>query len=183
MDWRSKAEAIFNKHGYSQVRPFMTVDFGRVQSVEAVSVIALEAESHALITRIRADLPAYLVAFIGTTRWLGKQKEKGVEIVIGQASNQFDIVRLAQTDAANYDMMNEDIISKLQAYDDQYGIDVLAAETEGLTFRLKRKLDDSERRGFATDFAEFCPDIVGYYGEDDFAELLISTREIICWWD
>lgn len=55
-----------------------------------------------------------LVTFIGTTHWLVVESYDGVEIVIDSGNSQFDILRLAQSDAMNYSKNTEELIEKLQ---------------------------------------------------------------------
>ena len=135
------------------------------------------------LAMIRNELPAGYVAFMGTTSWLGEDRKSGIELVIGPGSCQFDILRHARTDACNYELQTEDIIRKLQDYDEQFGIDIFHAESDLVEFDLKTEPPDPET--LAEDLYEFCPDLIdqGVGDLNDLAEELIHTRRISLWWD
>ena len=63
---------------------------------------------------------------------------EGVEVVVGPGKRQFDILRIAASDAANYDMETEDLIKVLEKWDRLYGIDIVAAETDTIQLTLNR---------------------------------------------
>ena len=59
--------------------------------------------------------------------------KKGVpysEVVISKVDSWKDILRLAESNAINFDMETEDLIDKLEEYDDNFGISILQAETD-----------------------------------------------------
>lgn len=183
MDWRSEAEKIFKKHGYSDIRPFMTIHSGASQSPQAVSILVHETKDKIVVKRIRPDLPTGLIAFAGAKHWSDNVEESKIEIVIAPGANQFDILRLAQTSAPNYNLDTEDIIRHLQALDEKYGINILNAEADNLILYFGRGLSAAEIKTFMQDFDRLCPDVVGYYGEEDLTELLEGDNPINCWWD
>src|SRR6185436_17205022 len=98
-----------------------------------------------------------LVAFIGTRRSLAKPKANGVQVVVGCGATQFDILRIAASDAVNCDMGTEDLIKQLQSWDASFGVDIFQAETDTIQLRLKSM--PSDLGAFAQQVYEFCPDI------------------------
>src|SRR5687767_14076590 len=99
-----------------KVRRYSTFDFGRERDTNSVSIIVRQERAERLLAEVRAALPSGLVAFIGTTRWYGDEKHNGVELVVSPGQSQFDILRVARSDAVNYNLATEDMNKKLQLF-------------------------------------------------------------------
>ena len=127
---------LLRKHTKSGVRRFSTHDFGRAQDVRSISSVVGESAVETALSSLRSALPAGYVAFIGTTQWLGDEKHEGIEIVVGPGRDQFDILRLADSDAVNYDMTTESLVKELRKYHRVDPIDIFQAETDTIRFRL-----------------------------------------------
>jgi hypothetical protein len=82
-----------------KARPYSTFDFGREKDSSCLSVVVSEDRARPLVFDIRKQLPSGCQAFIGTTRWFGDERHEGAEIAVGKGDSQFDIVRLARSDA------------------------------------------------------------------------------------
>jgi hypothetical protein len=166
------------------LRPHSTQDFGREPYAEARSVVVPKTRSREVLEEMRRELGPSLIAFIGTTRWLGDERhDEAEEIVVAKGDSQFDILRVAQSDAVNYGKETEDLIRKLTEYDRAYGIDIFHAETDTIEFRLTRLPDDLRR--FSRDLYEFCPDIVdqGVETVEALEQEIRRTGEVYLWWD
>ncbi len=166
------------------VRAFFTIDFGREQNSNCVSALVPEQRSLELLSQLRESLEPGCVAFIGTTRSLAENRYPGlVELVVGLGESQFDILRLAATDAVNYNMLTEDIIEKLLDIDRRYGIDIFQAETDTIVFGLRTSPEDMT--AFAEEIYDFCPDIVdqGVGTVDALADGIDMGRCVSLWWD
>ena len=139
--------------------------------------------AEAFLKSIRGQLPAGYVAFVGTTNNLNDPKVKGAEIVLAPGQDQFDIIRLAATDAVNYDKTTYQIIEELKQWDAQVGIDIWQAETD--TVQLKLKSLPKDFPNFSQKVYDFCPDIVDQ-GVGDIESLqaaIKQERAIFLWWD
>lgn len=165
-------------------RPFMTYDFGRARDSRAISVVVEESKAPGLVTQLRPRMPAGWLVFAGTDRWLGEEDHGDqVELVMAPGDDQFDILRLARSNAVNYDMMTEDLIRKLTAYDSAVGLEIFQANTDTVVARLKTLPPDLAR--FANDVYEFCPDVVDQ-GTGSVEALQAELREsqlLYLWWD
>ena len=165
-------------------RNYSTRDFGREWNPDARSVVVPKARSRQVLQRIRSELDPKLVAFIGTTRWLGDENHAdGEEIVVAKANSQFDVLRVAQSDAVNFGMVTEDLIKKLTEYDRTYGIEIFHAETDTIEFRFSKLPGDMPR--FCKDLYKFCPDIVdqGIGTLEALENEIRKTQEVFLWWD
>lgn len=176
---RSLAERVSGE----PVRNYMTYDFGRARNSEAISVIASEGEALDLVAAIRAELVAGYSAFSGTDLWLGDEVHPGeVEVVVAPIATKWDILRLARTDPANYDMETEDVINWLSARDSSLQIDILQANTDTIFATLGAVPADLD--SFLEELYEFCPDIVDQgTGSVEGLREMIDARVLYLWWD
>ncbi|HEX7379167.1 MAG TPA: DUF4253 domain-containing protein [Pirellulales bacterium] len=120
---------------------------------------------------------------MGCTRSLADGAEEGSEVVVAPGDNQFDILRVAQSDAVNYDMDTECLVRKLQEYDRNYGIDIFHAETDTIEFRLRSV--PADLMAFCDDLYEFCPDTVdqGVGSVEALASEIARHGSVYLWWD
>lgn len=178
-----EAGKALEKLAGSPPRSYMTFDFGRRKYPQAQSILVGEELAREWVDALQERLDGELVVFIGTTRWLGDEPEQGVEVVVAKGETPFDILRLAQTDAANYDLSTEDIVTKLKELDRRYGIRLYAAQTDSVGFELLRQPTNPE--SFAEELYAFCPDLVdqGVGSVEHLAAYLKDHRDLHLWWD
>jgi hypothetical protein len=165
------------------VRPYATRDFGRDQNTDARSVVVAEDQAPLLLANVRSEIGPGLIAFIGCTRSLAEPSDIGSEVVVAPGNSQFDILRVAQSDAVNYDMGTEDLIRKLEQYHSQYGIEIFHAETDTIEFRFLTM--PSDLAAFCGDLYRFCPDIVdqGTGSVHALEKEIAKTGTVFLWWD
>lgn len=167
------------------VRPFATRDFGRDRNAEARSVVVAASDAPRIVEQLRTQIGPGLLAFIGCTNSLAEGAEEGSEVVVAVGSSQFDILRVAQSDAVNYDMDTEDLVRKLEQYDREYGINIFHAETDTIEFKFKKM--PADLHSFCKDLYSFCPDIVdqGVGTVEELEKALAEDRSghIFLWWD
>ncbi len=165
------------------VRPYSTRDFGRENYPAARSVVVPDAVARSLVRTLRDELSEGLVAFLGCDRSLADNAAEGTELVVGLGESQFDILRIAASDAVNYGMETDDLVRKLQQYDTDFGIDIFHAETDTIEFDLKSMPGDL--RAFCDDLYEFCPDIVdqGAGSIEALEKEIAERRAVFLWWD
>lgn len=182
-NWHNEATQLLTQFSSSSVRMYSTFDFGRQKNFGCISIIVPHNTANAILLNIRKNLQPGLIAFTGTTQWLGDEKHDGVELVIGTGDSQFDILRIAQSDAANYGMDTKDLIEKLQQYDRDFGINIVHAQTDTVGFEILNM--PSNLLTFAEDIYKFCPDIVnqGCGSISNLIEIIDVTGQILLWWD
>ena len=178
-----EAGAYLAKVTGKSLRPYSTQDFGREEFSEARSVLVDEPQAEPLLEKLRNRLGQGLVAFIGTRTSHAKPRPKGVELVVGRGTSQFDILRIAASDAANFGKKTEDLIKQIQAWDTAYGVNIFQAETDTIQLRLTKIPADLKK--FAEEVYEFCPDIVdqGVGSVDRLAKDIGTTGKLLLWWD
>ena len=179
----SSAVAILEKEAGQKSRTFSTRDFGRDRFNGPHSVLVSDDRAEPLLWKIRRQTPPGIVAFIGTQRSLAEPPVEGTELVIAAAKSQFDILRIAASDAVNYGKETEDLVRILQSWDERYGIDIYAAQTDRIQLKLKSLPKDM--KAFANEVYEFCPDIVdqGVGDVEKLAAEIAATKTIYLWWD
>ena len=74
-----------------------------------------------------------------------------------KSGDQFDILRIENTSAAEHYLDNEDMIRTLQDWDQKYGLEIVAADYD--TIELQLRLVPVDALSFARQVYEFCPDI------------------------
>ncbi len=177
------ASARLSQLSGKSLRPFATRDFGRERNPAARSVVVSEDNAEDLVVDLRRELAPGLLAFVGCTHSLADPPDQGSEVVVALGENQFDILRVAQSDAVNFDMDTEDLVRKLQEYDSKYGIYIFHAETDTIEFRFQTLPKDLT--GFCKDLYKFCPDIVdqGTGTVEKLEEEIARTGTVFLWWD
>jgi hypothetical protein len=177
-----QVEDVLAKASGATVRPYSTFDFGRERDPGCLSVVVPKGAAEPLVFALRPLLPAGWVAFVGTTYWLGDEKHDGSEVVAGPGDTQFDILRLARTDACNYDLTTDDLIRRLERYHADHGVNIVHAESDTIELDLLRL--PSNAAALAEDLYEFCPDIVdqGVGTVEELAESIEATGRVYLWW-
>ena len=105
-----RIQKILQESTRQPARPYSTFDFGRERDSDCVSTVVPEGQARQLVYAVRQRLPPGFVAFVGTTHWLGEETHRGsAEIVVGRGGSQFDILRLARSDAVSFDMDTDDL--------------------------------------------------------------------------
>lgn len=165
------------------VRAYSSCEFGRERDTRNISVIVGEHEAEELLRRVPTGLGPGLVAYVGTSRWLGDEQPGGVELVVGRGQSQFDILRLARSAALNYDLETEQVIPRFQELHRRFGIDIWRAETDTVVIRFDSLPADV--RGLAAELYEFCPDIVdqGCGSVNALTEGIEANKAVPLWWD
>lgn len=165
------------------VRAFSTRDFGRDRYKKARSVLVPAEHVEALLGKVRKELGPGLIAFIGTQNSLADPQPEGVELVVAEGKTQFDILRVAASDAVNFGMQTEDLIPVLQKWDAEFGIDIFQAGTDTIQLRLTSLPSDLKK--FADEVYEFCPDIVdqGVGSVEELRQEIAKSHQLFLWWD
>jgi hypothetical protein len=175
------AEEVLHDVTGKPVRPFSTRNFGCQQYSGACSVLVGRAESEWLLERVRKRLPEGWLAFIGTMNGFANPRPEGVELVAAPGTSPLDIVRVAASNGINYGLRNDDIIRELEAWHQEFGIDIWQAETDSIQLRFKTPPDPS----FALRLFRFCPDLFELEEESApaVAKQIAKTGGVALWWD
>jgi hypothetical protein len=99
-----------------------------------------------------------------------------------KGTDQFDILRVMQTNGENDDLSHEEIIEQLREWEQQYPFEIIGAENDWVELELKTVPKDL--MSFAEDVYDFCPDAVdeGAGTVKELANQLKATRRLLLWW-
>lgn len=177
---RAEVDALMLQLTGGELKSYATFDFGRARDESVSMVLVPERDALSLQFKLAKALPAGWRCYVGSTRWLGEEKHDGMaELVAINSTSQFDCLRVARTDAINHDMETEDVIRKLEDFHQRFGIRIVAAETDAVSFQLLRMPEDVE--AFAAELLDFCMDL-----EDVSLIMPMLTapgRLVSLWWD
>ena len=98
------------------------------------------------------------------------------DVVVAPTDNQYDILRIEDTNGANYGLQTDDLIDALKMIDSRFGIDILNAGFDFMKFRLSKVPTGKEAEEFLHVLYELCPDLEGE--GDPLGEDVIQL-----WWD
>jgi len=110
-------------------------------------------------------------------------KNNSSKVGVIKGTNELDILRYRRTDGVNYGHENEDIISKISEWNNQFGLTVLGCGRDWLELEFKKLPTDLE--AFSHEVYEFCPDSVeqGVGEVENLEPLIIEMNGIWLWWD
>ena len=93
------------------------------------------------------------------------------------------IVRLKQTNGCNYDIYPEDVITRLEDWNQRFGIEVTGADVDWVEAAFKQAPPDMN--AFANEVYEFCPDVVeqGTETVEALAAEMTASGRVFLWWD
>ncbi len=105
------------------------------------------------------------------------------KIGILKGTDQYEILRLMQTNGNSYDITNDDIIEKLREWEKCYPFDIIGANYEWVEIEFKTLPRDLN--AFADEVGEFCPDALeeGATGTEELVKDLKKTKKLLLWWE
>lgn len=124
------------------------------------------------------------IALLGYGVYLAEQnfgfEPDRMAIVVGD--DPYDFLRLVRIDGINYDLEHEDVVERLRAWDQRYGLEYTGA---GLDWVSAGFTTLPEWDQFAVEVYAFCPDVVDQGTEtvEALARELRRSRSLYCWWD
>lgn len=107
------------------------------------------------------------------------------EIGIIKGIDQFDILKIRQTNGDNYDISNEEVVAKLREWHQRYPLTIIGADFDWVEANFKVFPQNKELKAFAEEVYKFCPDIVdqGSGSIDGLIEDMKETKKLYLWWD
>jgi hypothetical protein len=111
----------------------------------------------------------------------GENGKKLIGVIKG--TDDLDILRYRRTDGINYDLVNEDIVSKISDWKSKYGLIIIGCSQDWLQIEfdtLPLNIDE-----FATEVYEFCPDSVdqGVGTVEKLKQAIVEMKGLWLWWD
>jgi hypothetical protein len=104
-------------------------------------------------------------------------------IGILKGTDQYEILRVMQTNGDDYDISNQDIIDRLKEWEKCCAFDIIGAENDWVELEFKTLPKDLD--AFAEEVYEFSPDAVdqGWGSVDGLIKEIKKTNRLFLWWD
>ncbi|WP_270584780.1 DUF4253 domain-containing protein [Bacillus smithii] len=171
----------------NSIQPFNINDLyndGELRTV-GISFVTFEEQAEKLVIELQSQIKqlGYL-AFI-CERSFSQGSKSRCRIGIIKGNDQFDILKIQQTNGDNYEISNEDVISKLREWNNRYPFIIVGADYDWIDANFIVLPTDQEMKSFAQEMYEFCPDIVeqGTGSIEELIEEIKETKKLVLWWD
>ena len=148
-----------------------TFDYGKVRPGPGVSVAVNDGEeAERLINALRDELSGRGYRAFWSKRYEPDGMEETDEVAILKTDDPYAMIKLCQSDGANYDVSTEDIIDRLSEWKKRCDFEVVGASRDWVALQFSRLPADICQ--FAEDVYLLCPDTVGQgvslkYGDDE----------------
>ncbi|RHW43338.1 DUF4253 domain-containing protein [Neobacillus notoginsengisoli] len=148
-----------------------------------LSFLTLEEKAERLVVDLQSHIKqlGYL-AFINERNYKQGSKSK---IGIIKGNDQFELLKILQTNGDNYDISNDDVILKLKQWNNRYPFIIIGADFDWVEAKFTVLPLDREIKSFAKEMYEFCPDVVdqGTGSIEELIEEMKETNKLYLWWD
>lgn len=158
--------------GYDQNGYQIMVDGFTVQVPEEKSDRILAALRHRLANKKHM---AFLVEI--------NEAIKSDRIGVLKGTDQYEILRIMQTNGDDYDITNADIIERLKEWESKYPFAIIGAENDWVEIEFRSVPENLH--AFIEEINDFCPDAVGQEegGIDALMKSIASTLRLVLWWE
>jgi hypothetical protein len=104
-------------------------------------------------------------------------------VALIRGSEETEIIKYRRTDGINYGHENKDIVSKIEKWNNTFGLSVVGCGVDWLELKFSHLPGDLNK--FAEEVYEFCPDSVdqGVESIENLKELIKQMYGIWLWWD
>ncbi|GAM14885.1 DUF4253 domain-containing protein [Mesobacillus selenatarsenatis] len=175
-----EALAIVKRSINGRIHPFYKVDLYTEKPAEitGICVEAKQEKAEQLVLKLKEQLKS-----INYLPFICESDREKIGIIPG--SDQFDILRVQQTNGDNYDISNEKVISKLKDWYRRYPFIIIGADYDWVEANFEVFPEGKALKAFAKEIYKFCPDIVeqGSGSINGLIEEMEETRKLYLWWD
>jgi len=100
-----------------------------------------------------------------------------------KGADQYDILRIMQTNGDEYEIFNDDVIARLKEWEKNSSFEIVGADNDWVEIEFKTL--PKELKSFAEEVYDFCPDAVdqGAGSISGLMKELQATRRLFMWWD
>ncbi|WNF24627.1 DUF4253 domain-containing protein [Mesobacillus jeotgali] len=179
-DFSKEALAIVQRNSHGKIMPFYKTDLSsdEADGLAGICIETSEKESEHLVLKLNQELQK-----VNYQAFICDYDQKEIGIIKG--TDQFDILKVQQTNGDNCDIGNENVISKLKDWHGRYPFIIIGADYDWVEMRFQSMPKDKELKGLAKEIEKFCPDIVEQ-GTGTISGLIQDMKEtgkLLLWWD
>ncbi len=98
------------------------------------------------------------------------------DVIVAPTNDQFNILRIEETNGNNYEIDTEDIISALRTIHDEHGATILTAGFDNVSFEIERPPIGDQATLLGKSLIQLCPDL--FEPPKEFPEGIVAL-----WWD
>ncbi len=145
-----------------------------------ISVDVPEDRSDLILKKLRTRLqPRHYMAFVVAMNDGLEQETIGVI----KGADQYDILRIMQTNGEEYEILNEDVMARLKDWEKTFSFEIVGADNDWVEIEFKTLPKDLS--AFAEEVYDFCPDAVdqGPGSVSGLVKEMQATRRLFLWWD
>ncbi|MBT2680115.1 DUF4253 domain-containing protein [Bacillus sp. ISL-35] len=171
--------SIISKFTTGRLKPFYKTDlYTDKKSVIGVCIEVKQDQAEHLVLKMREEMQE-----LGFLPFICDSEHN--KVCITQVSDQFDIIKIQQTNGDNYDITSEMVISKLKEWHHRYPFTIIGADFDWVEATFQVIPESKKLRSFATEMYKFCPDIVeqGAGSINGLMEELEESNKLFLWWD
>ena len=105
------------------------------------------------------------------------------QVAIIKTKDQFDILRIKQTDGINYGLDNNAVITQIKKWHEMYPFEITGADLDWMEAEFIQQPKDMLE--FAEEVYKFCPDVVeqGTETVERLAQEMKRSNTLYLWWD
>jgi len=105
------------------------------------------------------------------------------QVAIIKSNDQFDILRVKQTDGINFGLDNNAVITQLKKWHELYPFEIIGADLDWVEAEFIQQPTDMLQ--FAKEVYKFCPDVVeqGTETVERLAREMKRSNTLYLWWD
>ena len=105
------------------------------------------------------------------------------DVTIVEAENQYDVLKIMNTEGPNYDVTNEQVINRIKEWDKQVGLKIIVADEARVEAFISNLPYDLIK--FTQEVYELCPDVIeqGYGDMDEMIKDYKTNKYFWMWWD
>ncbi len=148
--------------------------------VDGVSVSVAQDKVEQILSRLKPKLrkKGYMAFIVEVNDGIKTDK-----IGVLKGIDQYDILRVMQTNGEEDDISNEEVIAKLREWGKSSPFEIIGAENDWIEIEFKKL--PNNLKSFVEDLEDFCPNAVedGTSAEEELVKEIQKTKRLYLSWD
>lgn len=179
-NFSEEALTILKRNSHSKLMPLYKPDLfsDKPGELAGICIKTMKEESEQFVLKLNDELRK-----INYQAFISNQDHKEIGIIKG--TDQFDILKVQQTNGDNYDISNENVISKLKDWYRRYPFIIIGADYDWVEMSFHSMPKGKELKVLAKEIDKFCPDNMDL-GTGTISDLIQEKKEtgkVFLWWD
>lgn len=173
---------VIKRIAKTDLRPFYSKDLYSEGAAKAIGLFfnTKEETAEGQLFKLQTELKP-----LGALAFITEREDKKASVAIVMWNDQFDILKIQQTNGENYDISNNDVVVKLKEWHNRYSFTIIGADHDWVEANFIELPISNDLKSFAKEIYQFCPDIVdqGTGSLEDLIEELEESKKLFFWWD